>query len=216
MSDTDSFINEVTEEVRKDRLNALVRRYGWIVAVVVLLIVAGAAALEWRKAQVRAETQAFGDGLIEALSFEDSGARVAALESVPSSGDAFAIRQLIASAEVGTQDPDEAEVILRQVVEDQSVSQRYRELATLRLVLVPDVPILSTDRIALLEPLTLPGGAFRLTALEQKALIHLERGEPDMALQDLLIVRDDVAASAAMRDRAAQLIVTLGGVPDEE
>jgi len=29
MSDTDSFINEVTEEVRRDRLYGMFRRWGW-------------------------------------------------------------------------------------------------------------------------------------------------------------------------------------------
>ena len=36
MSDTDSFIDEVTEEVRKDRLYGYLRRYGWIAVLVIL------------------------------------------------------------------------------------------------------------------------------------------------------------------------------------
>ena len=43
MSNSDSFIDEVTEEVRKDRLFQLFRRYGWIAGVVIVLIVGGAA-----------------------------------------------------------------------------------------------------------------------------------------------------------------------------
>jgi fermentation-respiration switch protein FrsA (DUF1100 family) len=42
VSDTDSFIDEVTEEVRRDRLFGLMKRYGWIAALAVLLIVGGA------------------------------------------------------------------------------------------------------------------------------------------------------------------------------
>ena len=42
MSDTDSFIEEVTEEVRRDRLYGLLRRYGWIAALVIILIGGGA------------------------------------------------------------------------------------------------------------------------------------------------------------------------------
>ncbi|MEM8956879.1 MAG: hypothetical protein AAGC86_03595 [Pseudomonadota bacterium] len=215
MSNTDNFINEVTEEVRKDRVNALVRRYGWIAVVVVLAIVGSAAAWEWRASQARSQAQSFGDGLLAALNSEDPGARLAALESVPATGDAFALRQLIAAAEIANEDPAAAEGFLRAVMTDDSVSQRYRDLATIRLVMVPDVPVLSSDRVALLEPLTVPGAPFRLTALEQKALVHVERGETALALADLVILRDDVGASAAMRDRASQLIVALGGLPDE-
>ena len=41
MSETDSFIDEVNEEVRRDRLYAALRRYGWIAIVAVLAIVGG-------------------------------------------------------------------------------------------------------------------------------------------------------------------------------
>ena len=41
MSNPDSFIDEVTEEVRRDRLFAIFRKYGWIGAVLVALIVGG-------------------------------------------------------------------------------------------------------------------------------------------------------------------------------
>ena len=54
VSDTDSFIDEVTEEVRRDRLFGLMKRYGWIAVVAVLLIVGGAAYNEISKARARA------------------------------------------------------------------------------------------------------------------------------------------------------------------
>ena len=57
MSNTDSFIDEVNEEVRKDRLFALMRRYGWIAILLVLLLVGGAAFREYRLAQNRAAAQ---------------------------------------------------------------------------------------------------------------------------------------------------------------
>ena len=49
MSDTDSFIDEVTEEVRRDRLFLLLRRWGWVGVLAVILIVGGAAFNEIRK-----------------------------------------------------------------------------------------------------------------------------------------------------------------------
>ena len=67
MSETDSFIEEVTEEVRRDKLFALFRRYGWIGILAVLLIVGGAGWNEWRKAQDRAAAEALGDRMISAL-----------------------------------------------------------------------------------------------------------------------------------------------------
>jgi hypothetical protein len=43
MSDTDGFIAEVTEDVRRDRLFRLFRRFGWIPAVLILILVGGTA-----------------------------------------------------------------------------------------------------------------------------------------------------------------------------
>ena len=49
--DTDSFIDEVTDEVRRDRLYLLMRRYGWIGVLVIVVIVGGAAWREKRAAR---------------------------------------------------------------------------------------------------------------------------------------------------------------------
>ena len=67
VSDTDSFIDEVTEEVRRDQLFALFRKYGWIGILAIVLIVGGASWSEWRKAQAEAKAQAFGDALVAAM-----------------------------------------------------------------------------------------------------------------------------------------------------
>jgi hypothetical protein len=67
VSNPDSFIDEVTEEVRRDRLFAAFRRYGWIAVLAVLGIVGGAAWNEWQKAQAVERAQAFGDALLASL-----------------------------------------------------------------------------------------------------------------------------------------------------
>ena len=82
MSDTDSFIEEVTEEVRRDRLFALLRRYGWIAGLAVLAIVGGAAWNEWQSAQATKQAQALGDGVIAALEAPEASTRADALASV--------------------------------------------------------------------------------------------------------------------------------------
>ena len=66
VSNPDSFISEVTEEVRRDRLYAMFRKYGWIGVVIVLGVVGGAAYTEWTKARAAARAQSFGDALLEA------------------------------------------------------------------------------------------------------------------------------------------------------
>jgi len=71
VSDTDSFINEVSEEVRRDALYGYLRRYGWIAILVVVLLVGGAAYNEYNKAQTTAASQDAGDQLLTALAQDD-------------------------------------------------------------------------------------------------------------------------------------------------
>ncbi len=49
LSDSDSFIEEVSEEVRRDRLFGLFRKYAWIPILLIIIIVGGAAFNEYRK-----------------------------------------------------------------------------------------------------------------------------------------------------------------------
>lgn len=82
MSDTDSFIDEVNDEVRRDRFYLLLKRYGWIAILAVVLLVGGAAWNEYQKAQNRARAQALGDAIFAALAGSDAGGRVEALAAV--------------------------------------------------------------------------------------------------------------------------------------
>ena len=57
MSDTDSFIEEVSEEVRRDRLYNFFRKYAWVGVLVVLTIVGGTAFLEYQKSTVKSKAE---------------------------------------------------------------------------------------------------------------------------------------------------------------
>ena len=56
----DRFIDEVTEDLRRDRLFLMLRRYGWIAVLLILALVAGAAWREYASSRDRAAARAFG------------------------------------------------------------------------------------------------------------------------------------------------------------
>lgn len=217
MSNEDSFINEVTEEVRRDRLFALMRRYGWIGVLAILVIVGGAGVFEWRKASARAEAQAAGDALLAALQQEDAGARATALGALdmanePGQRAVSALLQSAASLEIG--ETAAASDVLDGLVADQDVPQIYRDLALLKRVL-SSTDIAADARIALLQPLMQAGNPFRLLAVEQRAFAEIELGETDTALATLQGLLADAEASEDLRRRAGRLIVSLGGSLDQ-
>jgi hypothetical protein len=215
VANTDSFINEVTEEVRRDRLFAALRRWGWLGVLLVIVLVGGAAWNEWRKAEARAEAEARGDALLGALEASDPMAQAAALEALRSGGPAEPIVALLAAAQAaGSEGEAAAAERLRALSADPAVPQLYRDLAALKAMTLGAGEVPPDERIAALEPLSAPGGAFRALALEQIALAHAEAGRPDEAIAILTDLLGAADVSGALQRRAAQMILALGGSLD--
>ncbi len=212
MSNPESFIDEVTEEVRRDRLYAQLKKYGWIGVVAVIVLVGGAAANEWVKARAEAKAQATGDAILAAVALDDPAARLAALDQVDAEGDAVALVTLVAAAEAG--DPAVAAERLETISGNPAFPALYRDLADFKRALLPGV-LDASARVELLTPLTAPGRAFRVLAEEQIALAEIELGQTEAALGRLDALLSDTEASEALRRRASQLIVALGGSPGE-
>jgi hypothetical protein len=214
VSDTDSFIEEVSEEVRRERLYGYVRRYGWIAVLLVTLLVGGAAWNEWSKAQARAEAQAFGDAIISALEQPDRTARATALAEVEAPGPgARAVLVLLTASEESAEAPSAAADRLLALADDAEVPQVYRQLAVLKAVSLPGSGLDAAARRDRLEGLALAGGMVRLLAEEQLALIEIETGETGAALERFQRIVEDAEATEALRQRARQMIVALGGEP---
>ena len=213
MSDTDSFIDEVTEEVQRDKLYGALRKYGWIGILCVVLLVGGAAFNEYRKAQAAAKAQEFGDALIAAVQTEDAAQRIDALGAIETDENNAALLQLLTAGQIGddeTQLPAALDA-LRALATDSAQPEAYRQLAALKLVMQGSAALTLADRRDLLTPLTQPGAPFALVAEEQLALLEIEEGNPEAAIDRLKALIADNGASAGLRERAQQLIVALGG-----
>lgn len=213
VSDTDSFIDEVTEEVKRDRLFALMRRWGWVGVLIVLLIVGGTAFREYRLASVETAAQAFGDSILDALETEEGPARIAALQSIETEqpGSAAILSMLTAAEEGSAGDDAEAVARLQAVAGNMDIPAIYRQIASFKALTRGTEVLSAQDRRAGFEALAIPGQPLRLLAEEQLALIEIETGETVAALSRLERLAEDAEATAGLRRRASQLIVALGG-----
>ena len=216
VSQSESFIEEVTEEVRREKLFGLIRRYGWIAVAVVLLLVGGAAWNEWRKARDVAAAQVLGDALVAALEHDDSAARIAALRGVNANtpggrmvADFMVVAELLEAGET-----QEAARLLDAIAANGTVEPGYRQLAGFKSLLLQSDSLPVADRRVGFEGLSQTSPMLRLAAEEQLALIEIEEGQPEAAVERLLRIQSDVEATAGLRQRASQLIVALGGAPE--
>ncbi|PZQ99796.1 MAG: hypothetical protein DI533_03890 [Cereibacter sphaeroides] len=212
MSNPESFIDEVTEEVRRDKLFGYFRRYGWIAILAVLLIVGGAAAREYRMAQFQSQSKAFGDALMTALDMNDAAARRVALSEIEAPGQRGAILGLLLASDPSS-DRSAALAALEKVAADTTLPPSYKDLAVLRRVILAGSEISAADRKALLDPIAVAGRPYRVLAQEQLAMLLAEGGDNAGAIAALEALRQDQEATPALRSRVEQVIVALGGTP---
>ena len=210
MSNTDSFVDEVTDAVRRDRLFAMFRKYGWIGVVVVVLIVAGAAWNEWQKARAEARAESFGDAALAALEKTDPAERLGALAAIAADQDQKAVQALLLSADP---EGDKAASLaaLDALIADGAQPQVYRDLAVLRRVGLAGTDQPLADRRAALLGVAVPGRPFRTLAEEQLAYLLIEEGKKDEALAALTALIQDQESPAGLRRRLGVMITALGG-----
>ncbi len=217
MSNTDSFIEEVTEEVRRDRIFVMMRKYGWIGVVAVAAIVGGTAWSEYQKSTERALAQANGDALVSALENNEAAERTNALQSAELQGSgANVVRAfLVAAQQLETGDRNGAAATLDGISNGgDEVSDIYVQLASLKAASVREGGDPAARR-TLLEAMAQPGQPLALLASEQVALMDVAEGNTDAALTRLEAIRQDAEVTVGLRRRASQLIVALGGTPAE-
>jgi len=207
VSDSDSFIDEVSEEVRRDKLYATLKKYGWIPVLVIILVVGGTAYNEWSKAQTRAAAQTRGAALIAALAEDGPEARVSAIDAVDDLGTAEVLAQFQKAA-ILTEDNqiDAALAILDQVAISDELNPIYADLAKLKATILRGA---SVDQKSALEDLSIAGRPFRPLALEQLALVEVKTGDKTKAIEILTALMEEPNVTQAQRQRVSQTLVSL-------
>jgi len=209
MSNSDSFIDEVTEEVRRDRLFGYFRRYGWIPAVIIIGLVGGTAYNEWSTVQVAQVAQARGDALLDALELEDVAERAASLSTIAQEDEDALVAKLLAAGV----DAEQAADLLGSIATDDTQPQYIRDLARLKMASI-DGAVTVDEAAAILVELSEPGGVYRNVAMELLVALELRRGSVEAALALLQAHIKDADASSEQIQRMAELIVALGEIPE--
>lgn len=213
MSNTESFIEEVTEEVRRDRLYGYLRRYGWIAALLIVLIVAGAGFNEYRRAQAEAKAQALGDAMLAALAENDDAERataLAAIEAGSPEGKAI-LAFLTAGIQAEAGNGEQAADIIASVADTADLPLIYRQVASFKSLIVQSDTLDVETRRAGFEALAVPGVSLRVFAEEQLALLDIQANNSNAAIERFRMIVEDAESTPGLQRRALQAIVALGG-----
>ena len=216
MSDTDSFLQEVSEELRRDKLYRNIRKYGWVAILLVILIVGAATYREYLKSQAETEAELFGTSIIDALNEKNVADRIAKLQKINAPGEnAKAIVAMLLSAEATGNETTNFEMsTLSDVTERLTIDAHYRDLLNFKILLGSSEIMDLDERIKAFEGLSTPGNPFRLLAEEQMALIELELGNTDNAIEKISQILLDSELTVGLRNRATQMLIALGKDPE--
>jgi hypothetical protein len=205
---------EIEDELRRDNLLKLWRRYGkYIIAVAVLALVIAGGIVAWRDHQAterRAQGQRYSSAL--ALVREGKPGDAAKLFAVLArEGGGYSLLAAFEEAEMLAKGGDAKAAVAAydRIGGNTDIDPEFRDLAELLSVLhgLPDGdPKAAIER---LQKLTQSGNPWRATALDLTAAAKLKAGDRDGALQIYQQLADDLSAPQGLRARAAEMAAAL-------
>lgn len=205
MSESDSFIKEVSEEVRQDRMFRLWKRYAPFVIGAIVLVVGASAAWNWMKHREIVEARERGGAFI------DAGGSAAKLEVLTGleQGLAKTLAEMRLAAALGAEgDATGAAEIYRRVSTSDAPSA-YRDLALLRAIQLEAARADPASLAVELESLVGEGAPYRPLALELRGVLRMNSGNPAGAREDLEAAIAAEDATLETRRRVSELLTSL-------
>ena len=212
MANPETFLEEVAEEVRRERLFKFFKKNGWIIAFVILVTLCASIAYEWRKNSQISRAKSNGDLLTLALEKSQKGNLEELIDLLSDnspylrpSSDLMAVTKLYYAELLYNIDNDSSESmsVLKEIFSNESISTTLRQLAKIKYLL-----LLSGDnklKQDLIDELSSPGNHYRFLAQEHKVQTYLASGMSDEANRQIDILLNDLEVSEQQKRRLMDL-----------
>jgi hypothetical protein len=212
----DAFFREVDDNLRQDQMIGAARRWGPIIAgVILLLLVLLAGFLFWRDRQARQAGLA-SEALNPALARLESNlpppdpAAIQKLAEGSNKAYSTAARFALADSATAKGDTAAAARMLLGVAGDSAVPQPQRDLALIRATLLQYDGLAPNQTIDRLKGLAIQGNPWFASAGELTALAWLKLNRKDKAGPLFAAIANDPSTPGSIRGRAAQMATNLG------
>lgn len=215
----ESFIREVDEELRRDRLVTFWTRYGRgvIAAIVFGLIILGGW-LIWQD-QTAKQASADSEVLDDAVRQASSGNTAQALKTLEplktSSSEGYRATALLTEAAIKLQkqDVDGATKIYALVAADESLPKPWRDLALVRQTAIQYDRVSPDEVIARLSPLAVKGNPWFGSAGELVAIAYMKKQRFADAAKMFDGIAADPSVPESIRGRAGNMAASLSAAP---
>ena len=213
---SEAFLREVDEELRRDQAVRLWKRWGKAALVAIVLALLALAGWLWWKSDRAAKAGVEGESLSTAIADLAEGkdaSAVAKLTPIAQSkvdGYRVAAQLALADVKLGKDDTKGAAAGYAAVANDTRLAQPYRNLATIREVAARYDSMKPEEIVARLRPLAVAGNPWFGSAGEMTAIAYLRMNRSAVAGQMLAALAKDETVPETVRSRSVQLAGVLG------
>ena len=203
MSFNDSFIKEVSEEVRRDNFFEYIKKYAWICILLVLMIVSAVSFNEWNKNNKKINNQSNGDelSLVLDMFIQDKNYNdyFSYIEQKKSGSILAALNPVFLNDKV---EIDKKLLHLKKFSSDENIPLVLRDLA---LFYQYHLGNNSNEKFKILVELSGPDRPFKLLAVEEKINLFLEKGSYEEALKEIDAIQPELSNSFSLNNRLNNL-----------
>ena len=191
MVESESFIKEVSEEVKRDKLFKLLNKFKWSLFSLIILLVGAVGGYEYYKFDKKARAQKNGEFLVSAIeNLENNGQTVT--EEIDNEFISVLIKLNEAKYFEEKGDIKSATEAYKHIISNYVENKFFNHYSKLQLYLMDPAKSLSEkEKIEVLDELSAPDGPLKLLALEQKLYLYVKINDLDnIKLQVKLILSD--------------------------
>jgi len=214
-TENEAFLREVDENLRRDQMTGLARKWGTVGAMIVGLFLIGLAAFLWWRNHQAEQAGQEGEQLVQELAAAEVGSasptdqRLTDLANSPRDG-YRALAKLTQAGLTAKNDPAGGAKAYQAIADDKDMPQAMRDLATVRAVTLQFDSMAPADVIAKLKPLAVASNPWFGSAGELTAMAYLRMNRKDLAGPLFAAIARDNDAPVGLRGRAAGMATALG------
>jgi hypothetical protein len=220
-NDGETFLKEVDDELRREQLTTFFTRYGWWIIGAVVLVLASVGGYLWWSGRQAAARESAGETLVAVVDQLEAGnqgvtaaqPQINALAGSDIEGYRAAALFSRANGQAQSGNNRAAIATLRQIGDDQSLDQVYRDAALIRRSQLEFDSLQPQEVIRRLTPLATGTGAWAGAAGELVGVAHLKMNRPDLAGPIFVRFAQDENAPDSLRQRASLMAGSLGFDP---